>query len=354
MEKHGILVHLQKAETALRLLRSLQLLDTEHQPLRKEDSIILPLARELSEIEASRIAKRLGQVIPTVTVFREARSRPKNLRDALRGRMPAELLEKVPRSLDVIGDISVVELPEELKAFSSEIGQGILNVNPQVRLVLQKCSDTSGTFRTRKFEVIAGRGGTETVYQEFSCRYHLDVSTVYFNPRLSHERMRVARQVNRGESVVDMFAGVGPYSILIANLQRHSTVYSVDINPEAIKYLKENAFINQVADRVIPMFGDVRELDQEGLQGVADRIIMNYPSGAMNYMHAACNILSASGGVIHFYAFVSREKGTEATRKLFESTVKAQNRRVESFNLCRILKEIAPSRVQVAIDALVR
>ncbi len=352
--QHGILVPIRRAERTLQILRSLGLLDNGHALIRGEDNLLLPLVRELSENEVSLIREHAGEVKTQFAVFAEAKSSPRRLEDTVRGQIQAELIEKLPRALDVIGDVSIIELPEALERFSSVIGEGILKINPHVRLVLEKRSEIGGRFRTRRLEAIAGVGGTETVHREFSCEYHLDVSKVYFNPRLSYERMRVARQVNAGESVVDMFAGVGPYSVLIAKLQPHSTVYSVDVNPEAVRYLMDNAFRNRVADRVFPMFGDAKQLAQKELRGLASRIIMNLPSEAKNYLPAASQILKPEGGVIHFYAFASREESIETIRNLFQSAVEAQNRKIESFPFSKVIKEVSSNMVQVAIDALVK
>jgi tRNA (guanine37-N1)-methyltransferase len=201
---------------------------------------------------------------------------------------------------------------------------------------------------------VAGAGGMETVHHEFRCQYHLDVSSVYFNPRLSHERWRVAEQVKENEIVVDMFAGVGPYSILVAKLQPRSKVYAIDINPLAIKYLKENILANEVADRVIPLSGNARDFSQSELHGVADRVIMNLPSEAQHYVDAALHLLKRTGGLIHFYQFAQRGEKLDSLQKQFRSLVVAQKRKVQSFKYSRVIREIAPNRVQVALDALIK
>lgn len=353
-KQSGILVPIQRAEGTIRVLRSLRLLDKGLELIRSDDYLLLPIIRELTSSEVSTISEQAGEVAIQSAAFKEAKKTPKNLRETVEGQIPSEIIEKVPRAFDVIGDIAVIELPEDLERFSSSVGEGVLRMDPHVRLVLRKRSEIGGRFRTRKLEAVAGVGGTETVHREFSCEYYLDVSKVYFNPRLSNERMRVAQQVTPGEVVVDMFAGVGPYSILIAKLQPHSTVYSVDINPEAIEYLKENAFANRVADRVIPMLADSRQLAMRELQGHADRIVMNLPSEAQDYLPAASQILKPEGGIVHFYAFVSRNESVEIIRKRFQSSVEVQNRRLESIPFSKVIKEVSSNRVQVAIDALVK
>lgn len=340
------------AEKGLQVLRRFQLVDNERRFVRGNEVILVPLVRALTDNEAVLMEQQVGELRCQRASFGKLERKTRKLDTYLRGQIPDELIPKLPRSFDSIGDIAILELPDILQPFSEVIGRGIIETNPHIRLTLRRASQVEGTFRTRKVEVMEGSGGTETLYQEFSCRYHLDVSTVYFNPRLSHERMRIARQVMPGESVVDMFAGVGPYSVLIAKLQPKSTVYAVDINPAAVRYLKENAFANTVADRVIPMLGDVKALARKDLRGLADRVIMNLPSEAGTYLSAASQILRDEGGIVHFYSFSLRDLKIDEVLNSFRSIVEAQNRRVESVRFCKVIREVAPNRVQVAIDAL--
>jgi tRNA (guanine37-N1)-methyltransferase len=351
-EQVGILLPLSMAEKGLRLLRELELVDYTCQFLRPDGAIHVPLLRELTENETRLMKVQVGDFKSQRGFFGGIEKKPRRLEAYLRGKIPDELISKLPRSFDSIGDIAVIELPESTEQFSAVIGRGIIEINPHIRLALRRSSQVEGPFRTRRFEVMAGVGGTETFYREFSCRYHLDVSTVYFSPRLSRERMRIAQQVMPDEFVVDMFAGVGPYSVLIAKLQPKSTVYSVDINPAAVKYLRENAFANGVADRVIPIHGDVKELVGKDLRGLANRVIMNLPSEAVNYLPAASQIIKDEGGMVHFYAFAQREESIDSVLSSFRSNVEAQNRRIKSVRFCKVIKEVAPNRVQVAIDAL--
>ena len=229
----------------------------------------------------------------------------------------------------------------------------MIRTNPHVRLVLKKSGEVNGKFRTRKFQTLVGSGGTETVYREFGCCYRLDVSSVYFSPRLGHERHRVAEQVRPDEVVVDMFAGVGPYSILIAKFQPDSRVYSSDINPSAIQYLKENILMNGSADRVAALLGDIREFSRGMLSNTADRVVMNLPSEAKRYLDAALQILKQKGGIIHYYEFVNRVTDISRVKDEFQASVLAQKRHVRDFTFAKAIKEIAPNKVQVAIDAIV-
>jgi tRNA (guanine37-N1)-methyltransferase len=341
-------------EDVVRALRKLKLLDNSLEFGHEGESIVIPLAREPSDSEAKGLLARHKDLKIQQALLAEKGTAPKNLQEALRGQVKRDLIPSIPRSFDIIGDIAVVDLPDELGKLSSTIGSGILQINPNLRLVLAKSGKVSGTFRTRDFEVIAGAGSTETVYREFGCLYHLDVATVYFNPRLSHERIRVASQVRDGERVIDMFAGVGPYSILIAKKQPRAKVCSIDINPEAIKYLKENALLNQVAERLIPVLGDAKDIIARDHRGVASRVIMNLPADAMTFLPAAVQALREEGGILHYYAFAERNESLASMKEAVRSLIESQGRKVTAFSHAKAIKEVAPNRVQIAVDVLVK
>lgn len=353
-EAPAVLVPNRMLDQTLRILRKMQLLDNGLKFSRDAERTFIPLLHQLSNQDVSVLRNECADIEIARATFQENETRPKSLQEVVREELPKDLLSNLPRSFDVIGDIAIIELPLNLNPFAPAIGNGILKLNPRLRLVLMKSSDISGEYRTRTFEPIAGTGGSVTLHHEFSCSYRLDVSSVYFNPRLSHERSRVAEQVKDGEHVVDMFAGVGPYSILIAKTQPHSTIHSIDLNPEAIKYLRENVLLNKVADRAIPLHGDARLFATKGLRGIADRIIMNHPSEAINFLYAACQLLKTDGGTLHYYAFASREEALIDVKDTFVMAVEKTGRKIQSFTYERVIKEVAPNRVQVALDAVIK
>ena len=351
---YGIGLPLQDAERAIATLRKMELFLGGYDFQRAERTITIPIVRELSRQEEEIFRAQFPAFQVKETLFEPVISKPTKLQDAIGEEIPSSLVSLLPRSLDIIGDIAVLELPAELEAYANDVGNGILRINPHVRLVVKKLGEVAGQYRTRSFQVVAGAGTTETVHYEFSSSYRLDLTTVYFNPRLSHERLRVAHEVGEHDVVVDMFAGVGPYSVLIAKSQPRTKIYSIDINPAAIRYLKENIFSNRVADQVIPLLGDARLFSEEKVRSIANRVVMNLPSEAEKYLPAALQMLKPDGGIIHFYQFVTREKPIRSIECEFRSSIEAVQRRVESFKFCKVIREIAPGKVQVAIDAVIR
>jgi tRNA (guanine37-N1)-methyltransferase len=352
-EAFGVAIPKRDVQKTFQLLRKLKLIDTMLKLARTSDAVLIPLMREPSPENINRIKEQCANAQIVQYFFEKTETKPRNLLESLRGKIPENLLQSFPHSFDIIGDIAIIDLPRELTEFSSTVGEGIMAINPHLRLVLRKSGEVSGTFRTRKFEAIAGNGNTETIHKEFSCIFNLDVAKVYFNPRLSHERMRVARQVKKGEYVFDMFAGVGPYSILIGKTQRNSRIYSVDINPDAFRYLEHNILLNRVADRVVPILGDAGQLAARDLQGTVDRVIMNLPSESNRFLEAAVQALKEEGGIIHYYMFASRSHSVDEIRKAVQSTIERQGRNVRAFAFSDVVKEVAPNRVQVALDVVV-
>jgi tRNA (guanine37-N1)-methyltransferase len=352
-ESMGITIPKREARRGLALVRKLKLLDITLKLAQLSDGVLIPVVSEPSAESLNEIKQQCPEVQMRQHYFEEIGARPQNLSETVRGDVPEDLLPRLPSSFDIIGDIAIVEIPQQLTAFSAMIGEGVMKINPHVRLVLRKLGQISGTFRTRKFEGIAGAGGTVTVHKEFGCVFRLDVAKVYFNPRLSHERMRVAKQVTASERVLDMFAGVGPYSILIAKTQRESELCAVDVSPEAFRYLRHNVLLNKVADRVVCMLGDAAQLVTTDLRGTANRVIMNLPSESSHFLEAALQALKREGGIIHYYTFASRDNGLEQIKKEVESAINAHSRTVHSFTFADIIKEVAPSRVQIALDVLV-
>jgi tRNA (guanine37-N1)-methyltransferase len=209
-------------------------------------------------------------------------------------------------------------------------------------------------YRLREFEIIAGVEKMETVHKEYGCAYHVDLAKAYFSPRLSHEHDRVASLVQEGETIIDMFAGVGPFSVLIA--KRHETVhvYAIDVNPDAVHLLKRTIETNRVAGRVTPILGDAKEIIRKRLTGVANRVIMNLPERAMEYVDVACEAVKPEGGAIHYYDFAAAPNPLEAAKVRLIEAVETASRNVQETLSVRKVRAIAPYTWQVVVDAEIR
>ncbi len=340
-------------EKALLASKRLEILDRDYKISRREGEILLPLVREPTRNEARHLRSELRTFKLMEEWFEPDSRRRPTVRQVLEGVVPPELLGGIPRSMPTVGDIAIIEISNGLSSYDEQIGKAILTANPSLKTVLKKASGVRGTHRTRKFEIIAGEGRTVTVHREYGCTFHVDLAKVYFNPRLAYERRRVSNLVGERETILDMFAGVGPFSIQMAKRSGTIKIFAVDINPAAVEYLNRNIEENRVKDRVVAIEGDVEKIVQQRFEGKIDRVLMNLPGSSAEYLGTACKALKSQGGTIHYYQFAEGSSALEAAERTFRRGVEEAGRRVEEVTAIRRVTATAPREWQIGVDARV-
>ncbi len=274
-----------------------------------------------------------------------------NLKEALRDELTGEELGHLQKSFDVIGDVCIIEIPEELVDKKERIADALLEIHKHVKTVYNKKGNRKGVFRLRDMELLRGKHH-KTIHAEHGCRFALDVREAYFSPREGTERQRISEQVEPGETALVMFAGIGPYAIMIGKKSRDvGKVYGIEINEKAFGYFEENVRINKVQEKVIPVLGDVKEKCRD-LRGSCDRVIMPLPEGAYQYLPEAIRCLKPEGGTIHFYCWVPEgkfDKAGDIVRKAAEKAGKS----AEIINIRKVLP-YKPRTHKVCVDAKVK
>jgi|YelNatPaOPRAMG01_1025707.scaffolds.fasta_scaffold02688_19 tRNA (guanine37-N1)-methyltransferase len=257
---------------------------------------------------------------------------------------------------DIVGDIAIIKIPRWNDGkIGVLIANHILSKCKGVKVVVTQTEPAHGEYRIQKFRVIAGENRTETIHKESKCFFKLDINKVFFTPRLMYERIRIARLVNYGEIIINMFAGVGTYSIIIARHAKPSAVYSIDTNPDAYNYMLQNIEINKVTNTIIPMLGDAKEIIMKKLVNIADRVLMPLPKLAKTYLPYAILALKNNGGYLHVYDVYRRNKG-ETTSDVFNKAIgdytKILNDKVRNFEfkLIRVSRKIGVRLYQIVMD----
>jgi len=284
------------------------------------------------------------------------------LKEALKGVLEENELRKVVKSYDIIGDTILIRVHSDLESKRGIIAEALHKIYPHVRSIaaVPLYAHTDRVYRTRDLEVIWGDENMETTHKESGCLFKVNPKRVFFSPRLSYERMRVASKVMAGETIINMFSGVGCFSIIIARMQPQTKIYSIDVNPYAYEYMNENVRLNRMEGRVIPILGDVREeLKKSGLEGVADRVLMPLPEEAHSFLPLAVRALKldkeGAGGVIHYYDVSTGRKGDD----LFVMPIKRVRGIISSvfgdslrlkIEEKRIVRSVAPRRYHVVLD----
>lgn len=339
-------------EKAITITNKMKILSKELKIKRNGTFLCLPITRKLTHTELSSIKKQIPNLRTSITTFNEKKT-TKTFIELLENELPPHLFASVPRSLDIIGDIAVIEIPPELEDHKNLIGEAVLKAHKTVETVLAKAGPISGPYRLRKFRTIAGKPKTKTIHKENGCQYHVDLAKVYFSPRLSHEHGRVASLVKNGETIIDLFSGVGPFAILIAKTHKNVKVYAVDANPYAIDLLKENIRLNRVEDKVYPILGDANRVAEEKLSGMGDRVIMNLPEKALEFVNAACITIKPAGGIVHFYGFVTVSDSLGNMKLKFRDAVEMSGRKLKRITSSRLVRATAPYEWQAVIDVKV-
>ncbi len=265
--------------------------------------------------------------------------------------MPGEL-KLVYKSYDIIGDIVVVRVPEALQQHGETIAEAVMQTHRRVRSVWRQVGPVFGDLRLRELEWVAGEMRTETVHREHGCVFKVDLGKCYFSPRLSYERMRIARQVQPGEVIVNMFAGVGCYSIIIAKHSEAERIFSIDINPVAVQYMRENVELNKVKERVFPLEGDAKGIIEERLRNIANRVLMPLPERAYEYLDFAVLALKLTGGWIHYFDFEHAGKGETPIEKVKMKVAEKLKNLCVRFEMPfgRVVRHTGPNWYQVALD----
>ena len=151
---------------------------------------------------------------------------------------------------------------------------------------------------------LAGEKNKEVLYKENNCSFRFNLDTTYFSPRLSNERKEIASFIKKDSSVLVMFAGVAPFSIVIAKNSKPREIYSNEINREANKYGELNAEINKVKNKINFVNGDIKrialKLKEQGKK--FDFIVMPRPNLKDSFLEQAF-MLSKKGTKVYYYDF---------------------------------------------------
>jgi len=274
------------------------------------------------------------------------------MRRKLKARISSVDSVNIYNSYDIVGDIAVIKVPGDDMGNAQKVADEIMTLyNCKIKTVFMQISAVQGDFRVRRLKFLAGENRTVTVYKEHGCFFKVDIERCYISPRLLFEHKRISSLVAPGEVVVNMFSGVGCFSIFIAKASG-SKVYSIDVNSVAYECMQENVQLNHVANCVVPLLGDSREIINLQLQGVADRVLMPLPELVFEYLPSALLALKPSGGWIHFFDFQHAAKGEdpiENTRKKVIAYLDALGVRY-SFGFSRVIRSIGPNWYQTVLD----
>lgn len=251
------------------------------------------------------------------------------------------------RGYDLLGNIAVIEpmgRPEERKK-----AHELMKTHAHITTVLAKAGAVSGRYRTRKHRFVAGKRTKIAVYKENGCTFRFNVDKSFFSNRLSYERSRIMALAKKGENVMVMFAGVGPFAIEIAKSHPKSEVVAVELNRNAYKYMLENIKLNKVQN-VTALNCDVRKIPRK-YNGFADRIVMPMPKSSLMFLDRVLNVVK-SRCIVHLYSFGNSETAFDDVYGLIKEHAKKNGYRVKPI-LERAVRPYSAKEIEIVLDFLV-
>ncbi|HEY7368133.1 MAG TPA: class I SAM-dependent methyltransferase family protein [Nitrosopumilaceae archaeon] len=269
------------------------------------------------------------------------------LKKALENVLSEKESEELFSAFDQVGEIIIVRIPESLLTKKKIIGEKLLEQVKTARSVFYQSSSVEGDFRTRDLEIIAGEDNTVTEYKEFGCRFIVDVEKAFFSPRLSTERDRISNLVQDGEIVINMFGGVGMFSIIAAK-RKKCTVYNIDINPIAANLCEKNIELNKLTGKVISIQGDAAKIVEERLKDKGDRVLMLLPERSDEFLSSAISA-TKSNGIIHYYSHIHADKKSQAAKnseKHYQDISPVRSEILYS----KIVRAVGPRYYQTVVD----
>ncbi|MDE1770834.1 MAG: class I SAM-dependent methyltransferase family protein [Thaumarchaeota archaeon] len=272
------------------------------------------------------------------------------LKQAMNGILSEVEAEELYGAFDQIGNIIILRIPDSLLHKRKTIGEVLLDKVKTARSVYAQSSPVEGDFRIRKLELLAGEDKTETEYKEHGCRFKIDVEKTFFSPRLSTERDRIAELIQEGETIINMFGGVGMFSIVAAK-KKKCHVYNIDINPDAARLCSENILLNKLKGTVESIEGDAAKVIEERLVEVGDRVLMLLPERSDEFLDSAIKAAKKKA-IIHYYCHIHAEKKDQVPAlapQHFLSVVKVKSEILGA----KIVRPVGPRFYQAVVDAAI-
>ncbi len=266
-----------------------------------------------------------------------------------------EIAEKIWSRIEILGDIALIRKPldfDDVEALR-RLGEELLKRLPYVKSVWLAISPVRGMERVRQYLHLAGEKKSETIYREHGCSFVLDITKVYVSPVLGYDHIRTARMVRDGERILNMFAGIGGYSIVISKHAKPSYVLSIDLNPYAVKYLKTNVELNRVEHLNDVVLGEAISVTSS-MPREFHRVLMPLPELWREALRAALKAVKM-GGYIHPHIFVEANRRKEA----FEKASQIVGEELRSLGAMHrivgghVIRSVGPRKYHVVLDIVI-
>lgn len=257
----------------------------------------------------------------------------------------------LPSSFYKTGQIITFSLHPSLEHKKYDIARVFHYMYPDVKTILLG-RGVSGPLRKPVSEIIYAAHvppSTECCHTENGCVFYFDAVKIMFSKGNLEEKKRMS-ELGRGETVVDMFSGIGYFSIPMAVHSKPEKIIAIEKNPVSYSFLQKNIEKNNVSDIVFPIRGDCMIVTPKN---IADRVLMGYVKTTHHYLLSAFSAVKNTGGVIHYHETCPWSLFPERPIEHIMNIAKIANRTAVIQN-SRIIKKYSPGVVHVVLDIYVK
>jgi tRNA wybutosine-synthesizing protein 2 len=269
----------------------------------------------------------------------------KEIRQLLSKKIPSELLSKIPNKWEKVGDILTIGLSTEFNDYKEFIGKNYAKVLG-CKTVLNAIGGIEGEFRKPVVEIIYGQKNTTTIHKENGIKFKLDPQKIMFSSGNMKERIRMAKISNKKETVIDLFAGIGYFTLPVAVYCQPKKIFACEKNKTAFNFLCENIVLNNVTSVVQPLKGDNRVIAPKN---IANRVVMGYINKTYNFLPTAIDCLKDNIGIIHYHDIYPEEVVPERPMKIVDREVKKKKCRFKLLKYKKV-KSYAPGISHFVFD----
>ncbi len=276
------------------------------------------------------------------------------LKSSLKDILTEMELDLLPRGFQLIGKVMILKLNPVLLDKRTVIAQKCMELLPNIKSVYLNKGKIEGTFREpNNIEYVAGENNSLVRHKEHDVIYSFDFTKIMFSQGNLSERKYLATLVKDGEIIVDMFAGIGYFSLPIGKHSKPSRIYSIELNPVAYQYLVENVKLNHLEDLIIPINGDCKKevvkLRDSGIK--AHRVIMGVFPAPKNYIKEALLVARDDGTIYHYEGIIEKDNYMNLFDD-FKKIAEVQSLRCKLLEK-RFVKSYGPHLYHTVLDILI-
>ncbi|GJR14349.1 tRNA wybutosine-synthesizing protein 2/3/4 isoform X1 [Tanacetum coccineum] len=235
-----------------------------------------------------------------------------------RHNLPEALLEQLPTRWERLGDIVVLPMTSFKDSVWDLLGKELwLSVAESLgasRLARQGRISPNGT-RDSGLEILIGDNGWVD-HRENGVLYSFDATKCMFSWGNLSEKRRMGQLDCKEEVIVDLFSGIGYFTLPFLVKANARMVYACEWNPHAIEALRRNLEANGVAGRCVVLEGDNRATAPKG---VADRVNLGLLPSSEGSWATAVRALRSKGGMLHVHGNVKDSEEESWTEQVSKS-----------------------------------